>query len=66
MLAAYTRFRRSQPDIGTEILIPVTNPIEALNSKLRRTVRARGHFRECQEFCVSGGRSGYVAAALSP
>ena len=26
------------------ILIPVTNAIEALNSKLRRAVRARGHF----------------------
>ena len=25
-------------------LIPVTNAIEALNSKLRRAVRARGHF----------------------
>jgi hypothetical protein len=22
--------------------------------------------RECQEFCVSGGRSGYVMAVLSP
>jgi transposase-like protein len=35
---------RSQRDIGTGNLIPVTNPIEALNSKLRRAVRARGHF----------------------
>ena len=25
-------------------LIPVTNAIEALNAKLRRAVRARGHF----------------------
>jgi putative transposase len=25
-------------------LIPVTNAIEALNSKLRRAVRTRGHF----------------------
>jgi putative transposase len=31
---------RSAP--GT--LIPVTNAIEALNSKLRRAVRTRGHF----------------------
>lgn len=31
-------------DFGTAILIPVTNAIEALNSKLRRAVRARGHF----------------------
>ena len=29
---------------GTAISIPVTNAIEALNSKLRRTVKARGHF----------------------
>jgi len=26
------------------ILIPVTNAIEAFNSKLRRAVRTRGHF----------------------
>jgi putative transposase len=26
------------------LLIPVTNSIEALNAKLRRAVRARGHF----------------------
>ena len=30
-------------NIGTGILIPVTNAIEALNSKLRRAVRTRGH-----------------------
>ena len=29
---------------GTAIFIPVTNAIEALNAKLRRAVRARGHF----------------------
>ena len=29
---------------GTAIFIPVTNAIEALNSKLRRAVRTRGHF----------------------
>jgi transposase-like protein len=29
---------------GPDHLIPVTNAIEALNSKLRRAVRARGHF----------------------
>jgi putative transposase len=35
----------SQPDeTGTAILIPVTNAIEALHAKLRRAVRARGHF----------------------
>ncbi len=31
-------------NIGTDTLIPVTNAIEALNSKLRRAIRARGHF----------------------
>jgi putative transposase len=30
--------------VDTAILIPVTNSIEALNAKLRRAVRARGHF----------------------
>lgn len=30
--------------VASEIIIPVTNAIEALNSKLRRAVRARGHF----------------------
>lgn len=29
---------------GPDHLIPVTNSIEALNAKLRRAVRARGHF----------------------
>lgn len=29
---------------STAILIPVTNSIEALNRKLRRAVRIRGHF----------------------
>ena len=29
---------------GTATFIPVTNAIEALNSKLRRAVRTRGHF----------------------
>jgi transposase-like protein len=30
--------------VGTKGIIPVTNAIEALNSKLRRAVRTRGHF----------------------
>ena len=37
----------SSPTAGTlapESLIPVTNAIEALNAKLRRAVRTRGHF----------------------
>ena len=37
------RFDPSQ-NIGTGIVIPVTNAIEALNSKLRRAIRTRGHF----------------------
>ena len=32
------------PNFGTGTLIPVTNAIEALNAKLRRAVRTRGHF----------------------
>jgi putative transposase len=37
--------RASQPDeTGTAVYIPVTNAIEALHAKLRRAVRARGHF----------------------
>ena len=46
MVAPYTGTPTPpQPDeTGTAILIPVTNAIEALNSKLRRAVRARGHF----------------------
>ena len=31
-------------NVGPDQLIPVTNAIEALNSKLRCAVRARGHF----------------------
>ena len=38
------RALRSQPDFSAASLIPVTNAIEALNSKLRRAVRTRGHF----------------------
>jgi len=46
MVAPYARTPRpSQPDeTGTAVYIPVTNAIEALNAKLRRAVRARGHF----------------------
>ena len=35
---------KSHRIILNQTLIPVTNAIEALNSKLRRAVRARGHF----------------------
>ena len=38
------RSRKPRREISTAILIPVTNAIEALNSKLRRAVRTRGHF----------------------
>jgi putative transposase len=46
MVAPYAGTRRPpQPDEeGTKICMPVTNAIEALNAKLRRAVRARGHF----------------------
>jgi putative transposase len=46
MVAPYAGTPRpSQPDeTGTGICIPVTNAIEALHAKLRRAVRARGHF----------------------
>ncbi|WP_420404208.1 transposase [Nisaea sp.] len=38
------RIDSPQPDFGTRNLIPVTDAIEALNSKLRRAVRTRGYF----------------------
>ena len=46
MVAPYAGTPRPpQPDeTGTAVYIPVTNAIEALNAKLRRAVRARGHF----------------------
>ena len=46
MVAPYAgKPRPPQPDeTGTAVYIPVTNAIEALNAKLRRAVRARGHF----------------------
>jgi putative transposase len=44
MVAPYATVQEPRRKIGTAILIPVTNAIEALNSKLRRAVRTRGHF----------------------
>ena len=46
MVAPYAGTPRpSQPDeTSTRVCIPVTNAIEALHAKLRRAVRARGHF----------------------
>lgn len=35
---------KSQPDIGTEIFIPVTNAVEALNRSLRKIIKTRGSF----------------------
>ena len=43
MLAAYTLFQESETNIGTEILITVTNPIESTFATVRhRTVRTKG------------------------
>jgi len=43
MLAAYTLIRESEPNIGTEILIPVTNPIESVFATVRnRTRKTKG------------------------
>jgi len=45
MVAPYARTIRSRPDRSAPpTFIPVTNAIEALNAKLRRAVRVRGHF----------------------
>ena len=45
MVAPYAATRRvAAGTLAPETLIPVTNAIEALNSKLRRAIRARGHF----------------------
>ena len=41
MLAAYARSRRTQPNIGTEILIPVTNAIERLHEEFRRRIKTQ-------------------------
>jgi putative transposase len=38
------RSTRSQLEISAGPLTPVTNAIEALNAKLRRPVKIRGHF----------------------
>ena len=44
MVAPYATVQEPRREIGTAIFIPVTNAIEALNAKLRRAVRTRGHF----------------------
>jgi transposase-like protein len=35
---------RSQPDVGTGHLIPVTNPLERLNKKVKRRAEVVGIF----------------------
>lgn len=44
MLPAYATSQRRGRTSAPTTLIPVTNSIEALNAKLRRAVRIRGHF----------------------
>jgi transposase-like protein len=44
MLAAYAGFRRTRPNIGTRILIPVTNAVESLNRVIRKAIKTRGSF----------------------
>jgi len=45
MLAAYTRFAKTRPNIGTEIFIPVTNAIEAVHRQFRKLTKTKGAFR---------------------
>ncbi len=43
MLAAYTLIRKPGPNIGTEFLIPVSNPIESTFATVRhRTKKTKG------------------------
>ncbi len=44
MLAAYTGSSETWPNIGTGIIIPVTNPIERLNGEIKRRTDVVGIF----------------------
>ncbi|GGD45281.1 hypothetical protein GCM10011358_31260 [Sinisalibacter lacisalsi] len=44
MLAAYTLIKESTPNIGTENLIPVTNPLERVNKEIKRRTNVVGIF----------------------
>jgi len=38
----YTLIRESEPNIGTEIIMPVTNPLERLNGEIKRCTEVVG------------------------
>ena len=44
MVAPYTMARRPWPGIGTDLLIPVTNPLERLNGEIKRRTEVVGIF----------------------
>jgi transposase-like protein len=55
MVAPYTTFRRTWPGIGTDFFIPVTNPIERLNKKVKRRADVVGIFpNEASIMCLIG------------
>ncbi|SFH55378.1 hypothetical protein SAMN04488020_1252 [Palleronia marisminoris] len=44
MLAVYNRSAGTQPNIGTEILVPITSAIESLSRVIRKSIKTRGSF----------------------